>query len=130
MMQPGARRARKGLDRARLVDDQVVHLLRLELHDAPAEALQVGKRRVGADRDAALYGERYGLANGGRVAAVEAAGDVRRADEGHYFSVGAHLPGAVAFAHVAVEIDPLQLPTSYNALQRRGEACAKVGRPG
>src|SRR5438552_9367477 len=113
MMQPGARRAREGLDRSSLVDDQVVHLLRLDLHDAPAEAQQVGKRRMGADRDAALYGERDGLADGGRIAAVEAAGDVRRADERHDAGVVAHLPGAVAFAHVAVEIDALQLRNSY-----------------
>ena len=40
-----------------------------------------------------------------RIAGVEAAGDVRRADEGHHFGVGAHLPRAVAFAHVAVQVD-------------------------
>src|SRR5437867_5376685 len=116
MMQPGARRARERLDRSRLVDDQVVHLLRLDLHDAPAEALQVGKRRMGADRDAALYGERDGLADGGRVAAVKAAGDIRGGDVGHHGRILAHFPGAVALAHVAVQIDRLQCPNSHAML--------------
>src|SRR2546425_1071782 len=104
--------ARAKASTAPALDDHVVHLLRLDLHDAPAEALQVGKRRMGADRDAALERERYGLADGGRIAAVKAAGDVRGADERHDAGVGAHLPGAVAFPHVAVQIDPLQLPKS------------------
>src|SRR5437879_1125834 len=116
MMQPGARRARERLDRSRLVDDQVVHLLGLYRHDAPGEALQVGKRRMGADRDAALERERDGLADGGRVAAVKAAGDVRRSDVAHHFCIITHLPGAVALAHVAVQIDRLQCPNSHAML--------------
>jgi len=95
---------------------QVVHLLRLDLHGAPAEALQVGKRRMGADRDAALERERYGLANGGRIAAVKAAGDVRRSDVPHHFCIITHFPGAVALAHVAVQIDRLQCPNSHAML--------------
>src|SRR2546421_3935916 len=115
-MQPGARRAREGLDRARLVHDQVVHLLWLDLHAARAEALQVGKRRLGADRDAAADREPHRPADRRRIAAVEAAGDIRRADERHHAGVVAHLPGAVALAHVAVQIDRLQCPNSHAML--------------
>src|SRR5205809_6580996 len=71
---------------------------------------------MGADRDAALYGERYGVADGGRIAAVKAAGDIRGADEPHDAGVVAHLPGAVALAHVAVQIDRLQSPNSHAML--------------
>src|SRR5712664_3090961 len=115
-MQLRARRPRESLDRARLVDDQVVHLLWLDLHDAPAETLQVGKRRMGADRDAAVDGERYGLTNGGRIAAVEAAGYVRGGDVPHHLRIVTHFPGAVALAHVAVQIDRLQCPNSHAML--------------
>src|SRR2546427_5629167 len=108
--------ARAKASTAPALDDHVVHLLRLDLHGAPAEALQVGKRRMGADRDAVLERDLYGGADGGRIAAVKAAGDVRGADVRHDFGIGAHLPGAVALAHVAVQIDRLQCPNSHAML--------------
>ena len=43
-----------------------------------------------------------------RIAAVEAAGDVRRGDEGHDLLVGAHHPVPEALAHVAVEVERRQ----------------------
>src|SRR5918999_2785152 len=58
-----------------------------------------------ADGDTVVEREADSLADGRRVAAVEAAGDVRGSDVRHDLGVGAHLPGAVALAHVAIEID-------------------------
>src|SRR5690349_17706231 len=79
-----------------------------------------------ADGDAAVDGEAHGLADRRRVAAVEAAGDVGRGDEGHHAGVVAHLPGAVALAHVAVEVDALHVnvrtPTRWSAGPRRASA--------
>src|SRR5713101_8130064 len=128
-MQPAARSARECLERARLVDHQVVHLLRADFHRAPAEAGEVGQRRMRADRYTVLDGETYGGADRRRIAGVEAAGDVRRADERHDGGVGAHLPGAVALSHVAVQVDGLQLPYSqampWSAASSRARACLR-----
>ncbi|CFP65736.1 Uncharacterised protein [Bordetella pertussis] len=46
-----------------------------------------------------------GLAHGGWVAAVKATGDIGRRDELQHGFVVAHAPGAVAFAHVAIQVD-------------------------
>ena len=75
--------------------------------------------------------EPHRLADGGRIAAVEAAGDVRRADVRHHLGVGAHLPGAVALAHVAVEVDGLssrcRIPTRCRAAPRASRSLARRG---
>src|SRR5688500_18573800 len=104
MVQLRARGAREALDRAGLVDDEVVHVLRRDLHRPPAEALDVGKRRMRAAGDAVVQREAHGLADGRGIAAVEAAGDVGRADVRHDLGVGAHRPRAVALSHVAVYV--------------------------
>src|SRR5688572_27512517 len=117
-MELRARRAREALDRARLVDDSVVHVLRRDLHRPAAEALDVGKRGMRADSDAMIDREADSLADGGRVTAVEAARDVRRSDVRHDFGISAHLPGAVAFTHVAIEID------AFHSVIQATQACA------
>src|SRR5215510_11469164 len=82
VMKARPRGARERRDRARLVQHEVVDLLR-------ADAL--------ADR--------------ARVARVEPAGDVGRGDERHDPAVVAHPPRAVALAHVAVQINHLHRRT-------------------
>src|SRR3954471_10968781 len=116
-MQAAAGRTREALHRTRLVDDEVVHLLRRDPHHPAAKALQVRQRRMRADRDAMIDREAHGLADRPRITAMEAAGDVGRADVRHHLGVGAHLPRAVALAHVAVEVDALhEFRTSYGIL--------------
>src|SRR5215208_7584131 len=60
---------------------------------------------MNANRDAVVLGQRDGLAHGGWVAGVEAARDVGRGDVLHHLLVEAHLPGAEALPHVAVQVD-------------------------
>jgi len=105
-----SRGTRERLNRTRLVHDEVVHLLRRDLHHAATKALQVRQRRMRADRDAVVEREAHRFPDRRGIAAVEAAGDVRRADVRHDLGVGAHLPGAVALAHVAVDVDSLHWP--------------------
>src|SRR5688572_25727519 len=71
-----------------------------------------------ADSDAMIDREADSLADGGRVTAVEAARDVRRSDVRHDFGISAHLPGAVAFTHVAIEID------AFHSVIQATQACA------
>jgi len=73
-----ARRACEGFDRAGLIEHEVVHLLRRDAHHAPAEALQVGQRRMGSHRDAVVHRETHGAADGGGIPGVITAGDVGR----------------------------------------------------
>ena len=86
-----------------LVDQKVGELGPRDLHLAPPEALQVGKRRVRADLDPVLLGEAHGLVHHHGIRRVEAAGDVRDRDVGHDPLVVAHLVEAEALAHVAVD---------------------------
>src|SRR5262245_15332747 len=123
VMKARPRGARERRDRARLVQHEVVDLLRADLHRPPAKPLQVGERRMGADGNAVLHGQANALADRARVARVEPAGDVRRGDERHDPAVVAHPPRAVALAHVAVQINHLH--------RRTPRGCARPGpRPG
>ena len=82
--------------------------------------------------DAVVDREAHGLADGGRIAAVEAAGDVGRGDERHDLGVGAHLPGAVALAHVAVQVDRSSrrfMPYSH-AMRAQRRVAAALARAG
>ena len=58
-----------------------------------------------ADRDAGLAREPHGPAHDAGIAAVIAAGDVRRGDARHHLLVGADRVGAERLAHVAIQID-------------------------
>jgi hypothetical protein len=79
----------EALERAYLVDEAVRHLLPADLHLAPAEALAVGERRVGAHLDPVLLREAHGRRHVVEVRGVEAAGDVGDVDVRHQ-------PGIVA----------------------------------
>ena len=92
--------------RADLVDDQVLDLLRAQLHLAAAEAQQVGVAGMGADRDPVGARQPHGAPHRPRVAGVPAAGDVGRRHHRHQQRVLAHRPGAERLAQVGVQVDP------------------------
>src|SRR5215467_9828184 len=106
MPDPVADGARHALERADLVDDDLFDVLGfLALDYAPAKAPDVEKARMRADPDAVFLRPGYGLEHDERVAAVEAAGDIRRGDDLQHLGVAAHRPGAKALAHVAIKVD-------------------------
>lgn len=70
-----------------LVDGHGRQLVRLQLHFASAEALQIGQARVRADLDAVRLAEPHSLHHDERVAGVEPTGDVGLGDEGKEFFI-------------------------------------------
>ena len=101
-----ADRPRHPLQGADLVHDHlfdVLGLLALKL--APPKPPDVEKARMCADPDAVFLGQAYRVEHDKRIAAVKAAGDIRRRDDLQHLGVAAHRPGAKALAHVAVEVD-------------------------
>ena len=94
---------RHAFQRSHLVVQAGDDFLGAEAHAAAAEADQVGIGRMGADTDAVAGGQRQGPAQGHRVAAVKATGDVGLVDMGHHLFVQAHGPAAIALAEVAVQ---------------------------
>ena len=105
VVQLAAGRAQERLERARLVADVGGGVVRADRHDAAAEAEQVRQARMRADRDAVTHGEGDRALHRQRIAAVEAAGDVRRGDERHDLLVVAQRPVAEALAEVAVDVE-------------------------
>ena len=105
---PAPFRRRHALQRADLVDQPCLQFRRRQVHAAPAEALQIGKRRVRAEADPARQRRTHGLAHHQRVTGMEAAGDVRAGHHIEHGGVVAHRPGAEAFAEVGVEVDRVQ----------------------
>ena len=85
-------------DRADLVQNAGLELVRRHVEVTAPEAGEVGVARVSPDRDAGRYGPPHGLLDDGRVAGVEPAGDVDRADERDQLLVGPNPPGTEALA--------------------------------
>jgi hypothetical protein len=98
-----------GLDqrrhRAELIDDQIAELRRRDVHHPAPEAHQVGEGRMGAAGDAVGDGEARRPADGARIAAMEAAGDVGRGHQRHDEIVLADREAAIGFAAVAVDAE-------------------------
>ncbi|MNN13701.1 hypothetical protein D3C81_1267400 [compost metagenome] len=101
----GAGGTAEGVQRADLVQHQRLHFFRRAGHMTTAEAGEVGIGRVRADAHPMLHRQAHGALHDGRVAGMETAGQVGLVDQRHGVSVVAHLPGAEAFTHVAVEED-------------------------
>ena len=93
----------KALERADLIDDAVGQLFGPHLHLAPAEALQVRQRGMGADLDIMLLRQPHGLRHHRRVGGMEAAGDVGDGNVRHQPFVVTHFVEAEALAHVAID---------------------------
>ncbi|MCY1446860.1 hypothetical protein D9M71_634500 [compost metagenome] len=101
----GAGRAAERIQRAELIQHHGLHLVRRTAHVPAAEAGEVGIGRMRADADAMLHRQAHGALHDQRIAGMEAAGQVGLVDQRHGVDIVAHLPGAEAFAHVAVEED-------------------------
>jgi hypothetical protein len=99
-----AGRAGQPVQGAELVD-QVRHQVgAVVVDEAAAEAGQVAVAHLGADDDPLGHRALAGGQQGPRVAGVEAAGHVGAADHVEHRVVVTELPGAEAFAEVAVEV--------------------------
>ena len=89
-----------------LIEDEVFRFPRRNVQLAAAEAGEIGKTRMCADRDTVRDGEPDGRAQHRGVATVEPGGDVCRRDRGHEPGVVTDRVRAEGFADVGVEIDP------------------------
>ena len=117
-----------------LVGQVGLHLVRRKFHVPPSEPDKVRVAGVGADGDAVRLGQRHRVAHPGRVAGVEPAGDVRRADVLDDLLVEAHLVHPEALAHVAVQIDlgghRRTLVVRHSVASRRGDIILTRDRGG
>src|SRR5262249_47291366 len=94
------------LQRADLIEDEAADLLGRVTDDLPAaEAPEIEEARMRADGDAARLGERDRPMHHLRIAAMEAASDIRRRDDLQHRRIVADRVGAEALAHIGVEID-------------------------
>ena len=111
-----------------LIEDEVLRLPRRNVQLAAAEAGEIGKTRVGADRDPVRGGEPDGRAQHRRVATVEPGGDVCRRDRGHEPGVVTDRVRAEGFADVGVEIDPHKTPKDHEGHRgHKGKTVASAG---
>lgn len=121
----------EGLQGAELVDDVGAHLLGGEVHRSPTEAAEVGEAGVGADADSALHARSHRGIHDPRIAGVEAARDVGRAEDVEERFVVPHAPGAEALTEVRDEIDlPAQLLPPILRRDRRVTSCSQGYRGG
>src|SRR5439155_6673180 len=77
----------------------------LALDHAAAKTPDVEKARMRADADAVRLGPARRLEHDERIAAVKAAGDIRRRDDLEHLGIAAHPPRAKTLAHVAIQVD-------------------------
>ena len=92
-----------------------------DAHLTPAEALEIGQRRMGAYVHAVLLGQQHRRAHDARIRGVEAARDVGHRDVLHECRVVAEAVDTKAFAHVG--IDRYQ-PMIHRSM-RAGQVCAE-----
>jgi len=98
-------------DRADLIDDVGLDLLRARLHLAAAETPEIVVAWMGAHGDVMPGGEADGAIDDPRVAGVEPASHVRRAHElEESLFIGADVVDAEALPHVAVDVDSRHTP--------------------
>ena len=105
VVQLAAEHSENALERADLVDDVVVGLVRRDVEPAPSEADEVGQSRVRADREPVLHRQAGGREHRGRIAAVEAAREVDGGRVREGAGVVPHAPRAIGLAGVDVHID-------------------------
>src|SRR4051812_1616160 len=105
MPQPHALRRDERLQRADLIDDEVVRLLRRELHRPATETDEVGQAWMRADGHPSFGGQSHCPPHRSGITGVKAAGDARGADVLEYLSVVANLVRAETLADVAIEVD-------------------------
>ncbi len=101
---PGAVRPAERVERAELVEHLVAQFREVVRDVPPAEAGEVPVAHLGADGDLPLRGGGADPAHGGRVAGVEAAGDVGRGDQVQQRLVVAEPPGTESLTEISVEV--------------------------
>ena len=101
---PTGRRDHPG-ERGDLVEHGRLEFFGAHREVAPAESLAVRIAGMGADRHAGTEGDADRPVDDERVAGVEPAGDVDRADDRDEGLVRAHRPWAEALADIGVEVD-------------------------
>ncbi len=125
---PTADRGGAGDQRAELVDRLVGHPVRRGRHLPTSHPLAVGVADVGADPDARLDRRRAGRPHRGRVAGVEAAGDVGARRQRQQLEVGGQLLGADPLAEVGVQVDRHRREDVIGVGRKRRERAASVRR--
>jgi hypothetical protein len=101
---PGAGQPGEGVQRPDLVEQVVAQFVRVVVDAAAAETGEVAVPDLGADRHAPLGGGGADPAHRGRVAGVEAAGDVGARDDVQQRLVVAQPPGTEALAEISVQV--------------------------
>ncbi len=100
-----AGRSGEGVERADLVQDVVGEVVGGVVDAAAAEAGQVAVADLGSDADVPGHRRLADPAHDGRVAGVEAAGDVGTGDQGQERFVVAEGPAAESLAQICVKVD-------------------------
>ncbi len=103
--QPHPFAVRDRRQRADLIEDQVLGVLRGDADLAPAEPGQIRKPGMRADRHPRVARQPHGPPHHRRIPAVKPARDVRRRDAGHHLGVGADAVRAERLAHIAIQIN-------------------------
>ena len=99
----GALRAADAFQRADLIEQHVLHLVRAASHGAAPETGQVRVGRVRTDHYLVLCGQGHCAAHDLRVRRVKSTSYVCTIDERHDFGVQAHCPGPETLADIAIK---------------------------
>ena len=91
-------------DRRDLIEHEIFGFLRAHLHVAATEAGEIRKARMRADRDARCLRQPNRVSQHGRIAAMEAGGDIGGRDDLHQSAVVSDGIGAERFADVRVQV--------------------------
>ena len=122
----GAVAPAEALERPELVDDVGLRLEPGHIHDATAEADQVGERGVGPDLHAGVMAEAHRLVHDARVSGVEPARQVGRVEQRDEHPVLTEIEVAETLAEVRVQVDDWH---SSWVLHHEGEASLAPSNP-
>ena len=114
MLERKSRSLCEGIERAELVAHISLHFLRGAGHISAAEAHEIRKARVSAERDRSLPTETCGLRHHEGIAGVIAAGHIGGRNLGDDLLVEAYGVGTEALAEIRVKIHMIHSITSFN----------------
>ena len=105
----------EALERTHLVNDAIGQFVTRHFHFATAEALKIGERRMGANRDLMLLGQLDRFAHVVEIRCMESARHVCDRNERHQPFVVADPVEAERLAHIAIDCDHGAAPdTGFN----------------
>ena len=104
----------EGIQRAHLIGNQILHLCWRQVHISASKALQIRESGVGSYGYAAFSAQPGRLCHGIEIARMEAAGHIRRGDQGNDLLIHSQMIRTVAFAKVAVQINCIHTHQSFS----------------